>query len=237
MARFFSGARNNAGSGKSTTSKFIREEIRKRGKVTPETYKRLLQQKLNDAKAEVKNKDRSSFSMFGKVVQKKREITKGAEKTLELLAQMEVEKALKKARQEIIIEDRRFTNGKIDTKGRIYDQMGNIVAQVNMKNGSMTTIYGQYIGMYKPKSHLVNTAITEAINKNSPFLINQRKVIEMQKNAASLTATLDVWSRTQTDVWGNAKSNVWGSSAVDVWGRTQMDSWGNQQIDRSGNQI
>lgn len=237
MARFFSGARNNGGNGKSATSKFIREEIRKRGKVTPETYKRLLQQKLNDAKAEVKNKDRSSFSMFGKVVQKKRDLTKGAEKTLEILAQMEVEKALKKARQEIIIEDRRFTNGKIDSKGRIYDQMGNMVASVNMKNGSMTTVYGQYIGMYKPKSYIVNVTITEAINKNSPFLVNQRKIIEMQKNAASVTAQLDVWSKTPTDVWGNAKANAWGSSAIDIWGRTQMDSWGNQQVDSRGNQI
>ncbi len=236
MARFFSGARNNSGKGVSSTTKLLRDELRKKGRITPETYKKIIQQKLNEAKAKAGSRENSSFNMFGKMAQNKREHSVKAQKTIQFMAEEALMKAAAKLRKEVIIEVRRFFNGNIDKKGKIYDVAGNIVAQVNLKNGFITTVYGQNLGVYKPKSYLTVAAITDAINKNSPFLINQRKTIEMQKNAQPV-AQLDVWSRTPTDVWGNAKTDVWGRTATDIWGRTQTDAWGNQQIDSRGNQI
>lgn len=236
MARFFSGARDNTGKNASSTTKLLRDELRKRGRITPETYKKIIQQKLNEAKAKASSKESSSFSMFGKMAQNKSTRSASAEKTIKFMAEEALLKAAAKVRKEVIIEVKRFFNGNIDKKGKIYDVAGNLVAQVNLKNGAITTIYGQNLGVYKAKSYLTTAAITDAINKNSPFLLNQRKAIEAQKNAQT-GATLDVWSRTQTDVWGNAKGDAWGRSATDVWGRTQTDSWGNQQVDAFGNQI
>ncbi len=236
MVRFFSGVRDKNGKNSSSTSKLLRDELRKKGRITPETYKKIIQQKLNEARANAGKRENSSFNMFGKMAQNKPTRSVKAQKTIQFMAEEALMKAAAKLRKEVIIEVRRFFNGNIDKKGKIYDVAGNLVAQVNLKNGAMTTVYGQNLGMYKPKSYLTVAAITDAINKNSPFLVNQRKTIEMQKNAQP-AAQLDVWSRTPTDVWGNAKTDVWGRTATDIWGRTQTDAWGNQQIDSRGNQI
>ena len=180
MVRFFGGSRNNTGDSASSTTKIMRDELRKKGKITPEAYKRILQQKLNEAKAKAGSRESSSFSMCGNMAQNKRKLTKGAEDTLKLMADMQLKKELKKAAKEVVIEVRRFTNGRIDDKGKIFDYAGNLVARVNLKNGAMSTIYGQYIGFYKPKSFTVAANITEAINKNSPFLLTKEKLLKQR---------------------------------------------------------
>ncbi len=233
MARFFSGMRENTGKNASSTTKLLRDELRKKGRITPETYKKIMQQKLNEAKAKASSKEKSNFSMVGgQMASHGRKNSIKGEQTLKFMAEMALRKAANKIAKEVVIEVKRFVNGRIDEKGRIYDAAGNVVANVNMKNGAMTTIYGQSFGIYKPKSFIVNAAITEAINKNSPFLINQRKSADAQKNGV-----LDIWSRTSTDIWGNAAGNGWGRPKTDLWGRTQTDMWGNQQLDIWGNQI
>lgn len=240
MARGFTGARG----GKievSASAKIMRDTLRKGGKITPETYKKMLQEKLNEAKARASSKEKQNFSMFGRSDSKKR--SQSADKTMMLMAMMALEKEEKKLRKEVVIKVRRFINGRIDAKGKIFDQMGNIVARVNLKNGAMTTVYGQHFGIYKQNSTLVNNAIIAVINKNSPFLANQRKAIAAAATASSFwggaaaAPSLDVWSRTPTDVWGNTALNGWGNPQVDAWGRTQTDAWGNQQVDMWGNQI
>jgi hypothetical protein len=155
------------------------------------------------------------------------------------VAALELQKEIKKIRKEVVIEVRRYINGKIDAKGHIRDNMGNIVAKVNLKNGAITTMWGQYIGVYKPKSFLVNNKIEDVINKNSPFLINQRAALlkQQQQQQQNSAPYLDIWSRTATDVWGNVPLNVWGNPQADIWGRTQTDMWGNAQVDMWGNQI
>ena len=84
MVRFFSGARDNTGKNSSSTTKLLRDELRKRGRITPETYKKIIQQKLNEAKAKASSKENSSFSMFGKMAQNKPTRSASAEKTIRI---------------------------------------------------------------------------------------------------------------------------------------------------------
>lgn len=241
MARNFTGSRT--GSGSNVSMKIIRDTLRRGGRINEGTFKKIVSAKLAEARVNLGNKVKDRPSMFGNLGQNKRR-SKRAEETLDLVNKMREEKAIRKANKEVIIEVRRFINGKIDDKGRIKDITGNVVAKVNLKNGSMTDITGQFIGLYQSKSQAVVNKIEATINKVSPYLIAQRAALVKQKQALeTLTkggnndAQLDVWSRTPTDVWGRAKTDVWGRPATDVWGRAQSDMWGNQQLDMWGNQI
>ncbi|MEZ5690924.1 MAG: hypothetical protein R3D71_04575 [Rickettsiales bacterium] len=226
---------------KKTSKEVMREAIKKDGKITPETFKKLMDMKISEAKARIASGEGHKFSMGGQLSQNRKR-SKSAEKTMELMAMMELEKEMKKERKRVEIEVRGFINGRINKKGDISDQMGNVVAKVNLKNGMITTIYGQMVGQYKPKSYPVVSKIVDIINKNSPYLANQRKAEEARKAGGNIhgPATpqgVNVWSSTGTDVWGNSSStNAWGVK-TDAWGRTLSDSWGNQQLDAWGNQI
>lgn len=232
--RYFSGTRDKGES--ASASHIMRDQIRKGGKVTPELYKKMVQEKLKQAKLKASTREHN-YSMYGKMLQKASR-SKSAQKTLKLVAALELQKEIKKMRKEVVIEVRRYINGKIDAKGHIRDNMGNIVAKVNLKNGAITTMWGQYIGIYKPKSFLVKTKIEETINKNSPFLINQRAALLKQQQQQNTAPTLNVWSNTATDIWGRPiGTDGWGRPQTDAWGRTQTDAWGNAQVDMWGNQI
>lgn len=240
MSRNFTGARSGGGS--QVAFKIIRKTISKGGRINEGTFRKIVDAKLSEARANIGTKVKDRPSMFGKLQSKRR--SKKAEETLEMVNRMREEKAVRKANKEVVIEVRRFINGKIDEKGRIKDITGNVVAKVNLKNGAMSDIMGQYIGLYQPKSQTVVNKIEATINRLSPYLIAQRAAAQKQKEAFEILARggnsndLNVWSRTPTDIWGRSvNTDVWGRPKTDIWGRTQTDMWGNQQLDMWGNQI
>lgn len=217
MARGFTGSRNGTSGSSSIAIKVIRETLRKGGSINEETFKKIVKLKMEyEAEARAKAFSAgggSKASMMGKMAQNK-PLSSSAQKTMELVEKMRLEKKAKKAKKEVVIVARRFSNGKIDDKGRIRDTAGNIVAKVNLKNGTMTAINGQNMGVYNAKSAATANAIVDAINKNSPFLINQRNALLAQKrqdeqsyyDSQSASSTSYFWSSSQTDVWGNPMS-------------------------------
>lgn len=243
MSRNFVGAR--AGGGSQVSYKIIRKTISKGGRINEGTFRKIVSAKLSEARANMGKNGRDRPSMFGKIGQNKRRSRK-AEETLEMVNKMREEKAIRKANKEVVIEVRRFINGKIDEKGRIKDITGNVVGKVNIKNGAMTDITGQYIGAYQSKSQAVVNKIEAMINRVSPYYIAQRAAQQKQKEALETLLSggnnnsnnLDVWSRTPVDIWGRpTQVDGWGRPKTDIWGRTQTDMWGNQQVDMWGNQI
>lgn len=237
MARNFVGQREGGGS--NVGFSIIRKTISKGGRINEDTFRKIVSAKLSEARMNMSKNGSGRASMFGKIGQNKRR-SKKAEEVMKQVDLLREERAVKKASKEVIIAPRRFINGKIDEKGRIKDITGNVVATVNLKNGAMVDITGQFFGVYKSKSQSVVNKIEDTINKRSPYFIAQRTALLKQKEVkekALETLSLDIWSRTPVDVWGRPKTDVWGRPKADVWGRTQTDMWGNAQLDMWGNQI
>jgi hypothetical protein len=103
-----------------------------------------------------------------------------AEQALKEIAMKKARKLAKEERKMVIVEARNFHNGHITKKGEVYDIAGNMVARVNIKNGSVVSNSGWGIGRYKPKSMMTNLMLQEAINKYSPYFINQRRLQMLQ---------------------------------------------------------
>lgn len=231
----------------SVASKIIRDTIRQGGRINEETFKKIVQAKLKEARTNSMNK-----LMDAKMAQNGGR-SANAQKSIEMMNEMYAAQDSKKEAKEVIIVARRFHNGKIDEKGRIFDIAGNMVAKVNVKNGVMISINGEFIGKYASKGGKTYGAITDAIEKSSPYLINQRQVLLKQKqdedeervkgssdsggSGWGSKISLDIWSKTPTNAWGNVETDVWGRPAANVWGKTASDSWGNSQVDAWGNQI
>lgn len=252
--RFSVGSGKRAGGGKggrqdsSVASRIIRDTIRKGGRINEETFKKIVQAKLKEARNNSMNK-----LMDAKMAGNRR--SANAQKSIDMMKEMYEANDAKKEAKEVVIVSRRYHNGKIDDKGRIFDVAGNMVGKVNVKNGQIMSINGDYVGKYASKSGKVYGQITDMIEKTSPYLLNQREVLRKQKiedeEAAVSRAAgsgglfggsghkieLDVWSRTPTNVFGNVQTDVWGRPVADVWGKTTSDSWGNAQVDMWGNQI
>ncbi len=240
MARSFTGSRDGSTSTSNVSLRIVRETLSKGGRINEDTFKKIVKAKLMEARMNMANKPAVKNSMFGSGGTVKR--SEKAQKAVDMMNQARRAKELRRANKEVVILARRFTNGKIDQKGRIYDVAGNIVAKVNIKNGAISDINGQHIGIYKAKSQAVVNSIQDAINRVSPYFANQRAAILQQRkfeaeSAENSGAQLDVWSRTPTDAWGRVATDIWGRPKSDIWGRTQRDMWGNQQVDAWGNQI
>ncbi len=237
MSRNFIGQRS-AGSS-NITLRVIRNTLRKGGRINEDTFRKIVRGKLDEARANMGKKGYNA-SMFGSIGGNKRR-SKKAEETIEKVNRLREERAVKKANKEVVIVPRRFINGKIDEKGRIKDITGNVVAKVNLKNGAMTDINGQYFGVYISKNQGVVNKIEAQIDKVSPYYIGQRTALLKAKELKEKlleSVSLDVWSRTPVDAWGRPKdTDVWGRPKTDIWGRTQSDMWGNQQLDMWGNQL
>ncbi len=218
--RFFSGSRDG-GNKSSSVSSYLREQLRKgagkNGTLNmAEIQKKMLEKKMFEAKFKSAGEGKRNFSMIGNTAPTQQRTGSRAAKAMEMLKQMEIQKEAKKQRKAVTVEAQRLGNGKIDAKGRVYDTAGNMVAKVNLKNGQITTSYGQFIGMYKAKSYLMKNALEQAITKNSPFLINQRKMQEMQKQqqlqqaSQQESASAHFWSAPQHDIWGNPITDFFG---------------------------
>lgn len=236
MVRLTSGS-GGGGVKKSIASRIIRETISKGGKIDENTFKKIMKAKLAEAAANSGNAS-SSFGMG-----QNRQRSKSAQKAVDMMKEMQNEKKARQARKEVVIVPTRLINGKIDDKGRVMDAAGNMIAKIRIKDGTITAVDGQYLGVYKPKSMSVNNALQDAINKKSPYLLNQRKAIEMQKlrdqeYAQSMEQEhgnsfgLDdkhtnrdagtIWRGYEVDLWGNRKE-----SRTDFWGNVKKDFWGN----------
>jgi hypothetical protein len=219
MVRFFSGSRNSSdkGGGKTASaSGMMREQLRKGKKIDQaENYKKLLQQKLAEAKFRAATGEKKDFSMLGSgsaPVQR----SKRSQDIIEIIAKRELAREQKKLKKAVVVEARKLSNGRIDEKGRVFDAAGNVVVRVNLKNGNMSTIYGQSIGRYIPKSYLTKMAIENAITKNSPYLINQRKMVEVQRQERlqeehARAQNNSVWNAPQRDLWGNPIADFFGN--------------------------
>lgn len=167
--------------GRSAASEIIRYEMQKKGKLSPtERYKRIMKKKLLENKnaAALANKS-VGFRLPGSL-QQERKMSAQAEKAMKEMAAKKAAKQAKADRRAVIIQPRNFSNGNLNKKGQIFDIAGNMVGQVNKKNGKMATMNGWSIGQYKPKSFGTNNAIQDAINKYSPYYINLRKMQAMQ---------------------------------------------------------
>jgi len=221
--RFFSGSRDSggrSGSTANTVSTMMRAQLKKDKKINfAEINKKLLQNKLMEAKLKAMSGEKNSApSMVGGRAAPPAAGKSGrSQAIIQMVMQREKMKAEKAARKAVSVEAARFVNGKIDTKGRIYDLAGNLVGKVNLKNGQMSTNYGQSIGIYKAKSYMTKMAIEQAIVKNSPFLINQR--LQMEKKRQELLQQ-EAAARAQPN-------NFWGSSGKDIWGNPIADFFGN----------
>lgn len=215
MARFFSGSRESSGKG-GAASTVMREQLKKGGKVDlAENYKKMLQKKLAEAKLKAASGEGNKFSMIGSGAAPQPR-SKRAQAIVKMMAERDLAKEAKKARKAVVVEAKKFANGSINDKGKIYDSAGNVIAQVNLKNGNMTTMYGQSIGHYVPKSYMTKIAIEQAITKNSPYLLNQRKMVEAKKQEQSQQSTSShsqsnhFWNAPQNDIWGNPISDFFG---------------------------
>ena len=215
MARFFSGSRESSGKG-GAASTVMREQLKKGGKINlAENYKKILQRKLAEAKLKAASGEGNKFSMMGSGAAPQPR-SKRALAIVKMMAERDLAKEAKKARKAVVVEAKRLANGSIDAKGKIYDSAGNIVARVNLKNGNMTTMYGQSIGHYAPKSYMTKMAIEQAIAKNSPYLLNQRKMLEAKKqeqaqqSSQQNNASSHFWNAPQNDIWGNPISDFFG---------------------------
>lgn len=248
--RHFSGGRDS-GKKNSIAGDMMRFEIMKGGKLpAAERYKRILKKKFEEHKNAamlVRKLDK-----MPKNLGEARQMSKKAEQALKQIAAKKAAKAAKAERMMVIVQPRTFPNGRIVKNGKIYDIAGNIVAQVNVKNGKMTTTTGWALGKYKPKSFFINGVIQEAINKYSPYYIHQRKLQMLQQQeqggvwgapaAGGTTRTEEVininhGSGGNSDTFasygeaaGGPRQNIgatsWGAMSDNVWGTYTDNVWG-----------
>ncbi len=244
----------------SVASEITRIEILKKGKLPPAArYKSILKKKLEENKQKALGGKVSMFSL-PRSIKEVRAMSKRAEHALKEIAQRKAAREAKALRKMVIVEARRFPNGHLTQKGKIYDVAGNLVAEVNTKNGNISTMLGWGLGKYKPKSYLTNLNIQNAITNYSPYFINLRKqqlmqqqgIVQFGVHGAPSSETINVYgtppssdaltSAYGTDAggprqnigvtaWGARSDNVWGTYADNAWGNSMDNVWGTNSTD------
>ncbi len=235
--RYFSGGRDDKK--RSAASELMRLEIQKKGKLQPgERYKMLLKKKL------AASREKAMFGNNGRVMSKK------AEMALREIAAKKAAKEAKALRRMVIVQPKIYHNGKINAKGKITDIEGNIVAQVNTKNGKMATTGGWALGKYQSGSNRTHQAIMGAIDKYSPYYIKQRNLQQSANGGTVLgeQEVLNLYGTTNYMVqqaapqpayehhhtYGQAaegpRQNIgvtaWGAMADNPWGTFADNAWG-----------
>src|SRR5690348_842051 len=116
----------------------MRIEIMKKGKLPAvDRYKQILKKKMGENKEKALGNIKKPGFGFPSSFKEARKMSKLAEQKLKEVAQKKASKEAKKMRQMVIVSPRNYQNGSIDKKGKIYDIAGNVVAQVNTKNGKI----------------------------------------------------------------------------------------------------
>ncbi|MFW0776742.1 MAG: hypothetical protein ACN2B6_03370 [Rickettsiales bacterium] len=183
----FSGMRTtNASSGGrvGAASELMRLEMQKKGKLpAAQRYKRLMRQKLEENKKEALGASYKKPFSFSDKIGGGGKMSARAEQALKEIAMKKAAKLAKEEREMVIVQPRNYANGRLTKKGDICDVAGNVIGKVNTKNGKMTTNNGWGFGRYKPKSMMTDMKITDAINKHSPYLIQQRKMQLLEQQA------------------------------------------------------
>jgi hypothetical protein len=240
--RYFGGGRDSRK--RSAAAELMRLEIDKKGKLQPgERYKILLKKKLAAAREQAMLKQAGGRNM-----------SKKAEQAIKEIAAKKAAKEAKALRRMVIVQPKIYHNGKINAKGKVTDIEGNIVAQVNLKNGKMATAGGWSLGKYKPASMRTHQALMEAIDKYSPYYIKQRQM-QMAQQAALLNGghdevinlygantpntqqapqALNLFGEAASGprqnigvtAWGAMADNPWGTFADNAWGTTSDNVWG-----------
>lgn len=155
--------------------------MQKKGKLPAEMrYKLIFKRKQEEAKEKaLKTMSHSTGNGAGKMVGQ-RKMSERAEQALKEMSMKKAAKEQKKLRRMVIVQPQNFSNGSINKRGQIFDLAGNIIGQVNSKNGNMSVTSGWAIGKYKPKSYMTKLLIEQAIDKHSPYFIQQRKLLAQQ---------------------------------------------------------
>lgn len=259
-ARYFNTGRDAGRVG--VASEIARLEIVKKGKLPAATrYKEILKKKLKSEKDKVVGaRAKVGFSLPGSVTEA-RKMSKQAEQKLKEIAQRKAIKEARRLQRMVIVTPRKYHNGSLDGKGKIYDVAGNVVGNVNTKNGKMMTMHGAHLGKYKAKSYRTDITIQQAIDTHSPYFINLRKQQLLQQQGAAAQYgvlgppaqpgdTLNLYGPTQsftessygTDAgpvrqnvgvtaWGVRSDNVWGNFAENTWGTFADNVWGGNYSD------
>lgn len=232
--RYFSGGRSPEQQLKRL--EMIRFYMQTKGKLSAsERNKRLLKKMMDERrKSSGIDKVKPGFSL-PKTLKEVRLKSKAQEYMERQVEEKRKKKETKELKRMVVVRSASFNNGRIDKNGQIYDVQGNLIGQVNKKNGAITTVGGMYIGRYDPKSFLTAGMIQAAILKFSPYFIKLR-LMQMQEqstvwgNNDSVERT-NAWGVAADNVWGGMNSNVWGTaSGGSVWG--QMGSfWGTITLD------
>lgn len=171
--RYFSGDRSEGQKKKTIAQEIMRIEVDKGGKMPAEMrYKLIFKRRLEESRKKEMAKRASGETEAGKMVGV-RKMSYTAEQALKQIEQKKAQKEAKAMRKMVIVQPARFSNGQLNSKGKIYDIAGNVVGKVNTKNGKMSAA-GMVFGKYKPKSYYTKLLIQEAINKHSPYFIQQR---------------------------------------------------------------
>ncbi len=177
--RHFTGSRE--GSKHSIAKEILQLEMQKKGKLPAEMrYKLIFKRKQEEAREKaMKAQSAQGSNSAGKMVGQ-RKMSERAEQALKEMSMKKAAKEQKKLRKLVIVQPQNFSNGSINKKGQIFDLAGNMIGQVNTKNGNMSVSSGWSIGKYKPKSYMTKLMIEQAINKHSPYFIQQRKLQAQQ---------------------------------------------------------
>ncbi len=181
--RHFGGDRENKGK-RTIAQEIMRIEADKKGKMSAEQrYKLIFKRRLEESK----QKDMAQRIQNGKKGELigGRKMSDRAEKALKEIAAKKAAKEAKKLRKMVLVEPAFFSNGQLKKTGKIYDIAGNTIGKVNTKNGKMSTSFGGVFGKYKPKSYYTKLLIQEAINKHSPYIQQQQRLLQQRQAAGN----------------------------------------------------
>lgn len=238
----------------SYATKLIKMSILKGGRISTqrlmkETFKHTMKKRLHESQTR-SAENRKSFMMAG-ARDKGPQMSKTAQMALDHMARKKAAKEESELRRMVFITPTMYpSHGKLTEKGAIHDINGNLVMKVD-KYGRIKTTTGWAVGKYKPKSVANKYVIMAAIEKHSPYFIQQRKQQQLQREAeiaqmyghgsaqaASLFGGADRYSEelsTSTrqgsvaggvTSWGVMADNAHGNFSANIWGTVGDNVWG-----------
>jgi hypothetical protein len=167
MRGSFNGGRSPKGGAASQMKKL---ELQKGGKLpltSAEKYQQMMRGKVEEARAKSMGKSKGAFGLPGAKSSGK-SMSPRAEAALKMMAEAKAAKENKKIAKMVAIVPKNYGGlGRLDSKGRIFDNGGNIVMKIS-RNGKIATSSGWNIGKYKPKNMSVDNMIMDALKKHSP---------------------------------------------------------------------
>lgn len=239
----------------SYATRLIKMSIIKGGRISTqrlmkETFKHTMKKRLSESQQKSTD-NRRNFMMTG-ARDKGPQMSKTAQMALDQLARKKAAKEERELRRMVFITPTVYpSHGKLTEKGKIYDVSDGLVMKVD-RYGRIKTMTGWTVGKYKANSLSNKYVITSAIEKHSPYFIQQRKQQQLERDAqlaqmyghanpqaASLygggggglteeqirTARTGAFSGGVTS-WGVMSDNAHGTFSSNVWGTIGDNVWG-----------